>query len=147
MLSYSGLIQKLKGFVALKPQSVSGSAAVDGAIINRTGFRTGKLDVAFAAASGSPSGATLNIAVLTSDSSSMVGATTLFQLETALSVAADGLSQYNMILDGALEYIQVVVTPTFTGGTSPASIVSASLQLGDADNEPADSSNLTVWGS
>jgi len=119
------------------PQSVSGSSAINGGIIDRLNYREAILALCWAAVTGAPSAGTFAIIVQHGDASNLSDAATLFTLETELDVkTAAGYKDYNMLLQGAKRYIRVVITPTYTAGTSPANLTAANFTLGGSNNEP-----------
>jgi hypothetical protein len=124
------------GLGAFPPQSLSGAAAVDGSIIDRLGAGSAKLVLERAAASGGPSAAAFAVIIQSGEDPALADATTFATLESSLSALAAGLSEYLIALSGAGRYIRVVITPTYTGGTAPANLVSGELVLGDYAEDP-----------
>jgi len=124
------------GLGAFPPQSVSGAAAINGQIINRLGAASAKLVLERAAASGAPSAVALAVVIQHGTQANLSDAATFATLETSLSALAAGLSEYLISLDGANQYIRVVITPTYTGGTTPANLVAGELVLGDYSEDP-----------
>jgi hypothetical protein len=121
---------------AIPPQSNDGTL-INGSIIDRRGYRSGKLVVERAAATGSPSAATLSLIIQHGDASNLSDAATFATLETTLDILLAGLKEYVLNLEGAKSYVRVVYDSTYTAGTAPANIVAAQLVLGDRDVNPA----------
>ena len=129
---------KVIGGVSVAPQSISGASAVNGSSVNTSGFTDAVIRAYAAAASGSPSGATLAVTLQESADGSTnwanaldnTGTTIGFTL-TVTSVAAENVARIEGL--GGLnrkQYLRAVITPTFTGGSSPASVAYAELIMG-----------------
>ncbi len=124
------------GLGALSPQSITG-AAVNGGIIDRLGAMSGKFIFEAAAASGAPDAAVASIIIQQDSAVGFASPTTFLTLETALDIdEAAVLKEYLFSLEGAEQFIRVVIDPTYTGGTTPANIVAGQIVLGDFDVEP-----------
>lgn len=141
---YAGKTAALLG--PLPPQSISGSTAVNGQIIDRLGAQSAKFILERAIVSGAPTAAAFAVIIQSGSTPTLTDATTFATLETALSVLTAGLTEYLINLEGAFRYIRIVVTPTYTGGTSPANVVAGELLLGDADYDPK-TPGETVYGT
>jgi hypothetical protein len=120
------------------PQSVSGSSAVDGASVDTEGYDNAKLHVYAAEASGSPSAASLAVTLQESadgstnwsnalDNTGTVIGFTLSALQSAAAVNAARIEGLNL---NRKRYLRVVVTPSFTGGTSPAVLAFGEIVFG-----------------
>jgi hypothetical protein len=120
---------------AIPPQANTG-AAVSGSIIDRRGYRSGKLIAERAAVSGSPSAAELSLIIQHGDAANLSDAATFATLETALDISAAGLEEYLLNLEGAKRYVRAVWDATYTGGTTPGNVIAAQLVLGDKDVNP-----------
>jgi len=136
---------KAAGLGAFSPQAVSGSAAIDGAIIDRLGVGSAKLVLERAVVTGAPSAADFAVIIQHGDAANLSDATTYVTLETALNVLTAGLTEYLVALGGAKRYIRVVVTPAYTGGTSPGNIAAGEIVFGDYSEDPA-IENETIYG-
>ncbi|MBT9171350.1 MAG: hypothetical protein DDT18_01724 [Actinobacteria bacterium] len=55
----------------------------------------------------------------------------------ATIIAADLIAEINVDCRGLRRFVRVVVTTTFTGGTSPAVLVAATIAMGEAVWLPA----------
>ncbi len=136
---------KLLGSVSVAPQSISGSTAVDGSSINTTGYTTAAIHTYADAASGSPSAATLVVTLQeSSDNSTWSNAldntgTVIGYTLTVTSAAAENVARIEGLNLNRKTYLRAVITPSFTGGTSPASIAYASIVMGGAMELPVDS--------
>lgn len=125
------------------PQSVSGSSAVDGVSVDTEGYDNAKIHVYAAEATGSPSAASLAVGLQeSSDNSTWTTANdntgtpigfTLTGLQAAAGVNAARVEGLNL---NRKRYLRIVVTPTFTGGTSPAVLAYGELIFGGAQQLP-----------
>ena len=119
------------------PQSVSGSAAVDGVGVDTEGYDNAKLHCYAAEASGSPSAASLAVTLQESvdnstwtnalDNTGVVIGFTLTGLQAAAGVNAARIEGLNL---NRHRYLRIVVTPTFSGGSSPAVLVYGEIIFG-----------------
>jgi hypothetical protein len=134
----------IRNATSLKPQSVSGSAAVNGAAVDTQGYDNAKLHAFGVAASGSPSGASLAVKLQESadgstnwgDALDNTGVVIGFTLTTTSADAVNAARIEGLNLNRK-RYLRAVVTPTFTGGSSPASVFYAELVFGgDAQQLP-----------
>lgn len=136
---------KTSGIGAFPPQDVSGSTAINGTIIDRKGIGSAKLILERAVVGGAPTAAAFAVIIQHGAAANLSDAATFVTLETALDVLLAGLTEYLLNLEGAKRYIRVVVTPTYTGGTSPSNITAGEILLGDYAEDPA--SAETVYGA
>jgi hypothetical protein len=129
------------------PQSVSGSSAVDGVSVDTQGYENAKLHVYSAEASGSPSAASLAVTLQESadgtdgwanalDNTGAVIGFTLSGVQAAAGVNAARVEGLNL---NRKRYLRIVVTPTFTGGTSPAVLAYGELIFGGSQELPVTS--------
>ncbi len=133
----------VKNATTLKAQSVSGSSAVNGAAVDTLGADSAKLRVAAVAASGSPTGASLAVKVQESadgstgwtDALDNTGVAIGFTLTTT-SADAENEARIEGLNTNRQRYLRAVVTPTFAGGSSPASLVYAEIVLGLQNPKP-----------
>jgi hypothetical protein len=109
------------------------TGAVTGAAIQRVGqgfnYASGQLVVGTGAATGSPTG--ISVAGKVQDSAD--GSTNWNDVSgTAISpvIVENGQAKVNVILRGCQAFIRCVITPTFTGGSSPAIPVVGCLVIG-----------------
>jgi hypothetical protein len=135
---------KVVGGTSVAPQSISGSTAVDGSTVDTAGYASASLYAFGAAASGSPSAATLTVTLQESSDNSTwttatdnTGANIGFTL-TVTSAAAENVARIEGLGLNRKRYLRAVITPAFTGGTSPASIAYAHILLGAALEKPVD---------
>jgi hypothetical protein len=118
----------------------SGAATINGAAIDRQGFLSCELHHACGAASGGPSARTVDCKL--QDSADGSNGWADYNPDGAGSGAAAQLSTDNaearkaINLASAKRYIRVVETVAFTGGSSPAIPVAATVVLGGADQLP-----------
>jgi hypothetical protein len=129
------------------PQSVSGASAVDGVSVDTSGYDNAKLHVYAAEATGTPSAASLAVTLQESpngtdtwtnalDNTGAVIGFTLSGLQAAGAVSAARIEGLNL---NRKRYLRVVVTPTFTGGSSPATLVFGEIVFGNAQQLPVTS--------
>ena len=126
------------------PQSVSGSSAVDGVSVDTQGYENAKLHIYAAEATGSPSAGSLAVTLQESadgstnwsnalDNTGTVIGFTLTGLQAAAGVNAARIEGLNL---NRKRYLRIVVTPTFTGGSSPATLVYGEIIFGGAQQLP-----------
>lgn len=131
----------IKVITSVKPQSITGSSAVNGASVDTLGTDNAKIHAYAVAASGSPSAATLAVKLQESSDGTGSGAgawgdaldNTGVVIGFTLDVhAADGFSAARIEGLGLnrKRYLRVVATPTFTGGSSPAIVANAEIVFG-----------------
>lgn len=150
LLQQATHIQSTGSISPFPPQSVSGSTAINGGFVKTLGYREAIIGLQWAVVTGAPTAATLNVALWTNTSASTSGATLLFQYATALNVMTAGSVEYHTNLLTSLGYVYLVITPTYTGGTSPANLVAGDMVLGNAYTEPVPGQGAaaaTVYGS
>lgn len=120
-------------FPAINPSSNDGTL-VNGIVVDRQGYGSGDLTLTWAAPTGTPSAAVASIKLYSNTASSTSSPTpVLFDtFETALDISAAGVKTWAFDLTLASRYIFVAVAITFTDGTSPESIISATFELESA---------------
>lgn len=125
----------IKPVVGVKPTNDTGTV-INGAAIDRTGFESCVLHVATGAATGSPTGQTLNAKLQDSDTS---GGTFVDITGAAITeiAADDGVEEVDVDLSGVKAFIRVVQTMVLTAGTSPAWPVKSDVILGGPVEVPA----------
>ncbi|HEY3742446.1 MAG TPA: hypothetical protein VGL53_21505 [Bryobacteraceae bacterium] len=135
----------LVGGVSLAPQSFSGSSAVDGSSVNTTGYDNAAIHAYGASASGSPTAAALAITLQESSDNSTwsnaldnTGTVIGFTLNCH-SAAAENVARIEGLNLNRKQYLRAVITPAFTGGTSPAILGFAEIVMGNAEQKPVDS--------
>lgn len=128
---------------SIVPQSVSGSSPVDGVSVDTQGYENAKLHVYAAEATGSPSAATLAVTLQESldgstnwsnaldNTNTVIGFT--LNCESAGAVNAARIEGLNL---NRKRYLRIVVTPAFTGGSSPAILAYGELIFGGAQELP-----------
>jgi hypothetical protein len=135
------------GGVSLTPQSFSGSTAVNGSAINTSGYTDAAIHAYGDATSGSPSAATLVVTLQECATSGGTYANALDNTGTVIgftlnceSAGAEGLARIEGLGLNRKQYLRAVITPSFTGGSSPAIIGFAEIILGGpAQQLPTDS--------
>lgn len=112
------------------------AGTINGAAIDREGYLSAVLHHTCGAASGSPSAQTVDSKIQDSADGS-TGWADYTGGAAAQLTADDAEAEVDIDLSGAKRYIRVVNVVGFTGGTSPAVEVAATVVLGGADVTPA----------
>jgi hypothetical protein len=112
-----------------------------GASIDRQGFLSGILGISVAAPTGNPTTAQIALSVAESDdNSTFTPITDALTILGSTTISVDKTSGLNANIDldlvGLKRYIQITITLTFTGGTSPAAVAAYAVALGDAQVTP-----------
>jgi len=125
---------KIKTVGFLAPQALSGSSEVLTSAIDTqaAGFVSGQLIATVGATTGTPTAA--SIALSLKHCATSGGSYTVFtpgetNVATTLTLATTDTTAraINVDLRGAERYLKISATPTFTGGSSPSTLVSAQL--------------------
>lgn len=119
---------------AVSPQSLSGTTAANGVGIDRSGYDSMKIIGSTGAVSGTPSSFTVTYKLQDSADNSTF---TDVSGQSFTVAAADSENSLNVNLIGLNQYIRVVMTPAFSGGSSPAVLAAAAVSLGGAAVLPA----------
>jgi len=140
------LLQNVKGYTGFVPVLLGGSSAVNGVIIDRRNFLSAYISLGLGATAGTPTGSQLAWIVQHGDASNLSDVSTYATL-TALGAADANFTSgaafnENVDLSGAKRYIRVVITPTFTAGTSPTVASAVAVILGDKAIQPADTGTV-----
>lgn len=133
-------------YLGISPQTISGSTAINGTGIDRLGGDAGApylsmdLEVGTGTSTGSPTSYAHTFALQTSASLAS-GFTAYTDPTTGSAVIATASADNSMVrakvnLVDALQYVRVVCTPVFTGGTSPTTPVSCHMVLGGPTKTP-----------
>lgn len=137
---------KIVGGTSLAPQSFSGSTAVDGSSVNTEGADNAVIYAYGAEASGSPSAATLVVTLQECATSGGTYANALDNTGTVIgftlnceSAAAENVARIEGLNLNRKQYLRAVITPAFTGGSSPAILGFAQIILGNNGQLPVDS--------
>jgi hypothetical protein len=125
------------GGVSVAPQSFSGSTPVNGGSINTSGYTDAAIHAYGAAASGSPSAGSLVVTLQESATGTSgwtnaldnTGTTIGFTLPCTAALA-ENLARIEGLNLNRKQYLRAVVTPAFTGGSSPAILGFAEVILG-----------------
>jgi hypothetical protein len=136
---------KIVGGTSLPAQSFTGSSAVDGTKVDTLGADNAVIYANGAEASGSPSAASLVITLQESADGSTnwanandnTGTVIGFTLNV-LSAAAENVARIEGLNLNRKRYLRAVITPAFTGGTSPAILGFAQIILGNEGQLPVD---------
>lgn len=120
------------------PQSLTGSSAVDGVAVDTLGYDNAKLHVYAAEASGAPSAASVVVTLQESTTSGGTYANALDNTGTVIGFTLSGLQAAAGVSAARIEglnlnrkrFLRIVVTPAFTGGTSPAILAYGELVFG-----------------
>jgi hypothetical protein len=137
---------KIVGGTSLAPQSFSGSTAVDGSAVNTEGADNAVIYAYGAVTSGSPSAAALVVTLQECATSGGTYANALDNTGTVIgftlnceSAAAENVARIEGLNLNRKQYLRTVITPAFTGGTSPAILGFAQIVLGNNGQLPVDS--------
>jgi hypothetical protein len=136
---------KIIGGTSLAPQSFTGSAAVDGGSVSTLGADNALIYAFGAEASGSPSAATLVVTLQESATGTgnwanaldNTGAVIGFTLNCE-SATAENAARIEGLNLNRKQYLRAVITPSFTGGSSPAILGYAVIVLGNNGQLPVD---------
>jgi hypothetical protein len=119
------------------------TAAVHGTAVQLEGvgyaYKSAQFGLYLGAATGTPS----TISVVAQIEQSADGSTNWTSYNdlpgngTLTLTAASTQATMNVILQGAQQYVRITVTPSFTGGSSPAIPVIATLVIGGTSEHPA----------
>ncbi len=123
----------IKTVRALSPQAKD-AGAVNGVGIDRSDFYDAIAAIEVGATSGSPTSFTVDAKIQDSDDDSTYA--DVAGLTMAQIAAVDSHGEINFKLHGLRQFHRIVVTPAFVGGTSPDVLVSATLVMGAARNNP-----------
>lgn len=136
---------KIIGGVSLVPQSFSGSTAVDGASVDTEGGDNAAIHAYGVTASGSPSAASLVVSLQESDDGSTGWSNALDNTGTVIgftlnchSADAENIARIEGLGLNRKRYLRAVITPAFTGGSTPAIIGFAEIVIGNSGTLPVD---------
>lgn len=124
--------------LSLEPQAISGSSAVNGSGVDTKNYRDAMAVIRTGATAGTPVSFTVDGKVQDSaDNSSFadVSGLTFAQITAANTTK---LLRINLMGDQR-RYLRIVVTPAFTGGTSPSVQMFGVILLGNAVFNPVNS--------
>ena len=137
------MLDRVKAAGNIAPQSFSGTTAVSSSNVVRKGFGSAYVVVSNAAASGTPTTATLTLSFVDGATTSPATAVTLVSSPAAIDCSAAGYNIYQVDLSGFNGNFKAVLTPAFTGGTTPAIVANAVVILCDAAVDPASGTAVT----
>jgi hypothetical protein len=129
-MSYT--FESVKAVQSIAPVS-SGAGAVNGTAVDTQDFGDGMLVVNIGAATGSPTAQTVD-AKLQESANGSSGWTDIAGAAMTQATVDDVTGEIKLRIEnraGSLRYVRPVVTPGFTGGSSPEIPVSATLILGN----------------
>lgn len=130
-----------KGVLSLAP--ISSNSAQNHVSVDRLGYRSAILDIAFSA-SGAPTGGTMTAKIQDSADGTTfadlvvdgVAVTASLSITTA-NAASGAILSLSAHLGAARRFVRAVTTGAPTGGTSPAVSAAAVMRLYGPDNLPA----------
>lgn len=125
----------LKPAVGTVPAAVAAGTR-NGSAIDRSGFSSCVLVAQTGAVAGSPSAQSLD-AKLQESADGATGWTDIAGAAITAVTAASSSGKVNVSLANVKQYIRVVETAAFTGGTTPAMGAASTVILGGADRLPA----------
>lgn len=128
----------IKAMVSLRP--IAASAASAGIGVDTKGFNSAMAIIENGAATGTPTSYTVDAKVQECDTNSgtagdwadVTGAT----MTQITADAKSGIIRIEGLGTSRKRFLKVVVTPDITGGTTPKCLVTASILLGNAYQEP-----------
>jgi len=135
----------IRNATSVAPQSFTGSTPATGLSVDTLGYDNAKVHVYGAQASGSPTAASLVAKVQESadgstnwaDALDNTGTVIGFTVSALQTAAAPGAARIEGLGLNRKRYLRVVVTPAFTGGTSPAILAYGEIVFGgDAQQLP-----------
>lgn len=133
--------QRVTAKTALNPQAISGSSAVNGNTIDRLNAQSMNIALHYGATANTPTGTQLAVKIQHGDASNLSDvadyATVAALGSASANFTAGDVAAYGINLEGAKRYVRVVVTPTFTGGSSPNILLAASAELTDRNANAA----------
>lgn len=138
------LIQQATTLKAVDVNEYSGSTAKVGEVLDFYGYSDAILSINNAAASGTPTTATLIVTMVEGDTNSPATAVTFASVPAAFSCLTAGITNYHIDLRGFKRYGKFTVTPAFTDGSSPKIYAGGTITLGGKNVEPVPSA-VTVY--
>ncbi len=118
----------VKSLTALRPQQDDGSATINGADIDRKGYKHATFLIHTGAISGTPAANTVTVNVqhasVTSTYSNVSGA-------TGTITAANTDLEINVNCEALNQYVKLTETAGFTGGTTPRVFIGSTCILGN----------------
>ena len=139
---------KIIGGNSVVPTSFSGSTPANGNRVDTLGADNGAVYATGAAASGTPTTGTLTVTVQESADGSTSWTNALDNTGTVIgftldchAAAADNLARIEGLNLNRKRYLRVVITPAFTGGSSPAILGFGQIILGNESPLPTDTNS------
>jgi hypothetical protein len=133
----------IKVVTSVKPQSLTGSTAATGAVVDTLGFENAKIHAYAVTTTSNPSVATVTVKLQESADGSTNWGDALDNTGTVIgfTLNAQAADAFNAARIEGLNlnrkrYLRVVATPAFTGGTSPAIVANAEIIFGEAQQLP-----------
>jgi hypothetical protein len=133
----SFILDRIKTGGAIAPQEFSGSTPATSANIVRGGAQSAIVIVSNAAATGSPSAASLTLSFVDGPTTSPANAVTFETAPAAINALTAGVSIFNVDIRGFDTNFKVTATPAFTGGSSPKIVADCVVLLTDVPVDPA----------
>jgi len=143
---YDNVVFKSALVSSVAINSLTGSTALTSAAIDTLGYNTAVLRVVAELTSSNPSVATVTATM--TESATSGGSYTAVNDNTGTAIGftldvhaarAEGLARVEGLGTSRKRYQKIVVTPAFTGGTSPAILCFSELVLGRGYSKPANS--------
>jgi len=131
---------EIKTLVAFTPRALSGEVAHDGVVIDRLGYLSAVFTLVAGKYTSTPT--SINVACKIQDSATSTGSFVDISGATAnvsgeVTTVADQDQEINIDLRASERYVKLVVTPDFTGGSSPTLFFGATVSLGEPSIKPA----------
>jgi len=140
----------IKTLVAFTPRALSGEVAHDGDVVDRRGYESAVFTLVAGKYSSTPTAIDVTVAVHEcatedgsfaavtdpTDATNTAYGTARISGEVATAVK-DADAEINIDLHSHARYVKLVVTPDFTGGSSPTLFFGATVALGEPSVKPA----------
>lgn len=133
------LLQQATVLKCVEINEYSGTTARAGEVIDCLGYQSAIVSVSNAAATGSPSAATLTLSMVEGDTNSPATSVTIVPTASAISCLTAGITNYHFDLRPFKRYVKFTLTPAFTDGSTPKVLGAATITLGDKNVEPVPS--------
>ncbi len=133
------LLQQATSLKCVDPNAYSGTTAKAGEVIDCQGYQSAIVSINYAAASGTPSAASLTLSMVEGATSSPATAVTIAPAVSAIDCLTAGVTNYHFDLRPFKRYVKFTLTPAFTSGTTPGIVAAATITMGDKNVEPVPS--------
>jgi len=130
----------VKTLVAFTPRALSGEVAHNGDVVDRKGYESAVFTVVAGKYTSTPT--SINVACKIQDCATATGSFAdisgaTVNISGEVASVADQDQEINIDLRTHERYVRLVVTPDFTGGSSPTLFFGATVTLGEPSIRPA----------